>query len=153
MLMPDPSAALAETRRVLRPGRRLTFAVWGPPERNPFFSIVAMALVQGGHIPPPDPTAPGVFSMASTDRTNSLLDSAGFDDVRVDEVPVLFTTGDVDQYLSVVADTAGPIAVVLRGLPADEHDAVRAQVEEALGRFASDGGYDLPGLALCAVAR
>jgi ubiquinone/menaquinone biosynthesis C-methylase UbiE len=57
MLMPDPAAAFAETRRVLRPGGRLVLAVWGAPERNPFFSIMAMNLVQRGHIPPPEPSA------------------------------------------------------------------------------------------------
>jgi ubiquinone/menaquinone biosynthesis C-methylase UbiE len=36
MLMADPAAALRKTRRVLRRGGRLTLAVWGAPERNPF---------------------------------------------------------------------------------------------------------------------
>jgi ubiquinone/menaquinone biosynthesis C-methylase UbiE len=45
MLMHDPAAALAETRRVLRPGGRLTLAVWGAPERNPFFGIAAVSLM------------------------------------------------------------------------------------------------------------
>src|SRR5688572_27716204 len=49
MLMADPGAALAETRRVLRPGGRLTLAVWGAPERNPFFGIIARSLIQRGH--------------------------------------------------------------------------------------------------------
>jgi ubiquinone/menaquinone biosynthesis C-methylase UbiE len=35
MLMIDPAAAFAETRRVLRPGGRLAFSVWAPRERNP----------------------------------------------------------------------------------------------------------------------
>src|SRR6266542_485203 len=34
MLMSDPAAAFAETRRVLRDGGRLCRSVWGPPERN-----------------------------------------------------------------------------------------------------------------------
>ena len=65
MLMPDPSAALAETRRVLREGGRLTLAVWGALERNPMFAIAAVSLLQRGHIEPPPPEAPGPFSMAS----------------------------------------------------------------------------------------
>lgn len=32
MFASDPSAALAETFRVLRPGRRTAFLVWGPRE-------------------------------------------------------------------------------------------------------------------------
>ena len=35
MLLADPAAALAETRRVLRSGGRLALSVWGAPERNP----------------------------------------------------------------------------------------------------------------------
>ena len=50
MLMADPAAALAETRRVLRPGGRLALAVFGAPERNPFFSAIVICLVQSGHI-------------------------------------------------------------------------------------------------------
>src|SRR6266487_3782714 len=40
MVMADPAAALAETRRILRPGGRLTLAVWGALERNPFFGTI-----------------------------------------------------------------------------------------------------------------
>ena len=59
MLVADPAAAFAETRRVLRPGGRVVLAVWGAPERNPFFAALGMSLVRAGHVPPPDPTHPG----------------------------------------------------------------------------------------------
>jgi SAM-dependent methyltransferase len=153
MLMADPAAALAETRRVLRPGGRLALAVWGALERNPFFAIVGVSLVQRGHMPPPEPPpAPGPFSMASPQRTEALLRGAGFADARTEEVPGRFVVPDVDEYLSLIADTAGPLGLALRGLGEPDRAAVRADVEDSLQRFAANSGYELPGLALCAVA-
>jgi SAM-dependent methyltransferase len=153
MLMADPTAAFAETRRVLRPGGRLTLAVWGALERNPFFAIIGISLVQRGHIPPPEPPpAPGPFSMASVERLEGLLRDAGFAEVRVEEVHGRFLIPDVDEYLSVIADTAGPIALALQGLEEADLAPVRADVEDSLDRFANEGGYELPAVALCAVA-
>jgi SAM-dependent methyltransferase len=153
MLMVDPAAALTETRRVLRPGGRLTMAVWGALEQNPFFSIIGISLVQRGHIPPPEPPpAPGPFSMASAERLEGLLRGAGFAEVRTEEVRGRFVIADVDEYLSVIADTAGPIALALRGLAESDRAAVKADVEDSLRRFAGASGYELPCVALCAVA-
>jgi SAM-dependent methyltransferase len=152
MLMADPAAALAETRRVLRPRGRLALSVWSAPERNPWASIGGMILVERGHIPPPEPEAPGVFSMASEERTRALLDGAGFGSVRAEEVPVRFAFRDLDDYEQWVIDVAGPFAMLLRGLPEDEREVLRARLREAFVPFATDGGYELPGVALCAVA-
>jgi ubiquinone/menaquinone biosynthesis C-methylase UbiE len=73
MLMPDPAAAFAETRRVLRSGGRVALAVWGAMEHNPWIAIAGLSLGQRGHIPPPPPPpAPGPFSLASEDRVGGL---------------------------------------------------------------------------------
>jgi SAM-dependent methyltransferase len=152
MLVADPAAALAETRRVLRPGGRLALSVWGAPERNPWASIGGMILVERGHIPPPEPGAPGVFSLASEERTTALLGGAGFGSVRTEEVPVQFAFRDVYDYEQWVIDVAGPFAMVVRGLPEDERGVLRARLEEVFVPFSADRGYELPGVALCAVA-
>jgi SAM-dependent methyltransferase len=154
MLMADPAAALAETRRVLRPGGRVALAVWGAVERNPVFAIIGMTLVQRGHIPAPEPPpAPGPFTMASPEHTEELLRAAGFAEVRTEEVPVRFGVfADADEYLSMIADTAGPIALALRAVAGADRLRVKADIEDALTPFAVEGGYELPGVALCAVA-
>ena len=151
--MADPAAAFAETRRVLRPGGRLALAVWGAMERNPFFTIVAISLVQHGHLPPPEPPGPPVFSMASAERTTALLEGAGFTAVRTEEVPVRFEVPDVDEYLSLhrrhgrAARAGAP-----RALPRRTARRSRPTVEDAFARFATERGYEIPGVALCAVA-
>jgi len=152
MLMADPAAALAETRRVLRPGGRLALSVWGAPEHNPWASIGAMILIERGHMPPPEPRAPGVFSMASEEHTRVLLEGGGFNSVRTEAVQVSFAFRDLDDYERWVIDVAGPFAMVVRGLPEDEREALRGRLAEAFVPFATDGGYELPGIALCAVA-
>lgn len=152
MLMADPAAALAETRRVLRPGGRLSLAVWGPPERNPFFTIIAMALVQRELMPPPNPDAPGIFFMASPERTAGLLKDGGFGEIRTEEIGVEFHVTGVDEYVDFVVDTSGPIAIALREAPAERREELKPQLEEAMAPFAADGGYVFPGVALGAVA-
>ena len=91
--------------------------------------------------------------MASAERTTALLRDAGFAEVRTKEVPVRLAVPDVDEYIALVADTAGPLALALRGLSEAERADLRAELQVSLGHFTAANGYVLPGVALCAVAR
>jgi hypothetical protein len=90
--------------------------------------------------------------MAGEERTRALLEGAGFDAVRTDEVPVKWVFSDLDEYEAWVTEVAGAFALVVRGLSESEREVLRAQLAEAFAPFAADGGYELPGVALCAVA-
>ena len=146
MLMGDPAAALTETRRVLRPGGRVAFAVWAGPERNPWVTIFTRVLIERGHLPPPEP-GPGIFALASEERLRGLLVDAGFADVRIAEIRIRLPVGDVDDYVGAIAETS-PFGNVLGDLSDSDRRAVRAQMAEALAPFAAPGGYELPGVAL-----
>jgi SAM-dependent methyltransferase len=128
MLMIDPAAAFAETRRVLRSEGRLAFSVFAAPERNPWASLVARVLVTQGHIPPPDPEAPGIFAMADPGRIRELVVGAGFAEPEIEEVSFRWTFADQDDYWRLLTEVAGAISPVLRSLPPETQSAVREQV-------------------------
>ena len=152
MLMADPAAALSETRRVLRPDGRLALAVWREAARNPWVAIAGRVLVERGLVAPPDPGAPGMFSMASDERIRELLEGARFTLERLEDVPVLFRYGDIEEYVLTARDTGGMFARAWGEASEDERQAVTAQLAEAFTPFAVDGGYELPGVTLCVAA-
>jgi SAM-dependent methyltransferase len=151
MLMADPGTALGETRRVLRDGKRLSFSVWGSPERNPWAAIPAAAMVSHGHMPPPEMGAPGIFAMAETGRIRELVTDAGFDDPEIEEVAVEYPYDDIDTYWHFIRELAGALAMVIETLSEDEREAVRETIRAEAEPFRTGDGYRLPGLALNAV--
>jgi SAM-dependent methyltransferase len=129
MLMADPGAALAETRRVLGDGGRLSFAVWGPPDKNLWASLPAMVLVERGHLPPPDPGTPGIFAMADPGRIKGLLSEAGFDEPRIEQATIDWPyADDPDEHWRLTLALAGPLAEAIEQLPEDERESVREEV-------------------------
>jgi len=62
MLTADPAAALADTRRVVRPSGRLALAVWDDIRANPWALLPGLELrergLAGTPIPPPGPVSP-----------------------------------------------------------------------------------------------
>jgi SAM-dependent methyltransferase len=148
MLMVDPAAAFAETRRVLRPEGRLAFSVWAGPERNPWASLVGRILVSQGHIPPPDPEAPGIFAMADPGRIRKFAMEADFAEPEIEEVSFRWPFADQDTYWRFLTEMAGAISPVLRSLPPETQAAVREQVHEAARSFRSGAGYEFPAVCL-----
>jgi SAM-dependent methyltransferase len=153
MLTVDPTAAAREIRRVLRPGGHAALAVWDARERNPWALIPGQALVALGHAEPPDPDAPGPFSMAEDGRLAEVLEDAGFTDVAV--VPVglerHYTTAQ-----DIVAESANcspSFSVKYAELSEEQRAEVADHMVAAADPFtAADGSVTLPGVSLVASA-
>lgn len=148
MLTIDPAAAFAETRRVLRPGGRLSFSVWAARERNPALSLAGRILVELGHIPPPDPEAPGPFFMADPGRIQELVVGAGFAEPAIEEVPFHWRFASQDAYWRFLIEASSTTSPVLRSLPPEAQDTVRERLHEAARPFHSGEGYDFPAVCL-----
>ena len=116
MLMADPAAAFAETRRVLRGGGRLSFAVWAGPEQNLWAAIPGMALIELGHMAAPEPGTPGIFALGSPDRIRELITGAGFREPSIEQVPVKWPYADPAEHWEKTNRLAAPIARTVDGL-------------------------------------
>ncbi len=151
MLVFDPASALQEARRVLRPGGRIAISVWDVPERNPWATIPSRALVELGHIEPPDPDAPGMFALADPRRLEELLHDAGFLEVAVETVKLSRNQTGMDAFLEETLDLSRPVAEVRERLSEAQWAEVRARAS-ALGQpfLTAEGAVQFPASALVA---
>jgi ubiquinone/menaquinone biosynthesis C-methylase UbiE len=97
MFVPDKLAAFREALRVLAPGGLYIFNVWDSLARNRFATL-ANEVITGFF--PTDP--PGFyqvpFSMHDVDAVRSLLDQAGFQDVRQTSLDLETTSPSADEF-------------------------------------------------------
>jgi ubiquinone/menaquinone biosynthesis C-methylase UbiE len=152
MLMPNPTGALVEARRVLRSGGRLAFAVWASGDCNPWISIAARMLVAHGHMAPPEPGEPGMFVLGNMRELRALVEDAGFANVQMDSVPVHNDYRDIDEYVRRSNEMGGMFSRAWSAASGDECKAMTEELRDAFKPFAADGGYQLPGLAICVLA-
>jgi SAM-dependent methyltransferase len=134
----SPESALAEARRVLRPGGRLLAATWAPPEMCDLAGYLAAL---GAHLPPPPPGAPGPFALSAEGALASLVASAGFEPQATRDVICHFDYRDATEMLRALL-SAGPAVRATRNA-GDE--AVRRAVLESVEQFRqADGSYKMP---------
>jgi SAM-dependent methyltransferase len=154
MLMADPAAALAETRRVLRPGGSLCFAVWRTPDLNPWAAIPGLTMVQRGHMPPPEPGAPGIFALGESERVRELVLAAGFGEPQIEEISFDFHYRDFEDFWDAIVSLAGPLARVATTLSDDERRATQEAIQQGIASFRSeDGSYSMPASTWGVLAR
>jgi ubiquinone/menaquinone biosynthesis C-methylase UbiE len=77
MFFPSPVDGVREMLRVLKPGRKLAFAVWHFAERNPFHSALSRVMDRYVDSPPLEPDALDAFRFAPCGKLLEVLSHAG----------------------------------------------------------------------------
>jgi ubiquinone/menaquinone biosynthesis C-methylase UbiE len=148
-----PEAALREACRVLRPGGWFAFSVWATPDQTLGFKIVLDAVAEFGDSNVTLPAGPPFFRFSDPRESRSALESAGFADVQVKEIPLVwrldFAADFFDAFLKGSARTGG----LLNAQQPAALAKIRAAVEERISAFARSGRLEIPMPALVASAR
>ena len=132
MFFADPTAAFANVRCAVKPGGRLSLAVFRTARENlwPQGPLEAVRHLLPP-LPTPGPEDPGPFSWADPARVHRILEGAGFREVkliRLDPKMRLAPPGGVAEAADFMM-TFGPLTRVLPSLAPEHRDAVRAGVE------------------------
>ncbi len=134
MFLPELPRAAAEIARVLKPGGWIATAVWSVPEKNPSIRLAMDAIRQAVELPPPDPTAPGIFHVAQPGDLAGMLQEAGFIDVAEQEVLGEWTYASAEEYCASMMDLSAPLqALLAKLLPAQVQEVRRLIMEASTG--------------------
>jgi SAM-dependent methyltransferase len=154
MLMPSPLRALAETRRVLRPGGRVAFSVWAEAEANPWASTVGRIFVELGLAERPDPDAPGPFRLGDGDRVRLLVDEAGFEQIVIEDVALTWRYDGFETFWEIARDLSFMLTTTLATLGDAAATEARERARAALAVYENeDGSLAIPGLTRNVTAR
>jgi SAM-dependent methyltransferase len=135
MFFSDPQRALTELRRVLKPGARACFAVWGPIEQ-PYWQTTAMIVHQhvGGPLLPPGGADPFRFSAAGS--LSNVLQASGFHDVEESAQNLPWTwPGEADEVFEYFCAVSAPYRPMLERVHAEDWPAIRAKAKTAIEQY------------------
>jgi len=146
MFFADPVAAFRNIRRAMKPNGRLLLAVFRSGSENPWATASVAAI---RHLVPPPPALgpedPGQFSWSDPARVRRILNGAGFRNVALTPLDLLFTLGADAIEAAEFATFIGQGARLLHGQPDETRQAARPAFEVFFKQHEGPGGVSLPG--------
>ena len=144
MFLPEIPKAAAEIARVLKPGGWLSAAVWSAPDKNAYLMTPLAVIKQFLDLPPPDPTAPGIFRLAKPGDLMRMLDQAGFVSIAEEEFLAEVRFPSEEDYYESLMDLAAPIQNLFAKLSPLQRTEARRGILKAAGEFRRGDTIVLP---------
>jgi ubiquinone/menaquinone biosynthesis C-methylase UbiE len=145
MFFPSPVDAVREMLRVLKPGRKLSLAVWYSVDTNPFFHVLGRVVEKYVDSPPPAPDAPDTFRFAAPGKLRDVLAEAGASDPS--ERVLQFTLQasiSAEEFWTLRCEMSEKLREKVAKLPDDQLTEIKSQAIEALRAYSTNGGISFP---------
>jgi SAM-dependent methyltransferase len=144
MFFVDQLKAFHECLRVLKPGGRVSFVVWGTREQ-PFLGATIGVLMKYVEAPTPDPDAPHAFMFGERGLLASKLKAAGFADAREEVRTVVGRwEGTAEQYWQQFTEVAAPFRPLIAKLTPETRTKVESEIYLGLRNLADGSGFSMP---------
>jgi ubiquinone/menaquinone biosynthesis C-methylase UbiE len=149
--VPRPELALAECRRVLRPGARMAFTVWATPDENTAWSLVFDAVDRHGNRSAAKAPPPGVLNRI--DQCVKVLEAAAFIDGSAEIVRSEWVLRDGRALLAALAAGTARMAALIAAQEPSALAAIADDIDGQAERFRRDGNLAIPIAAVLARGR
>ena len=148
--VPDVQRALAEVRRVLKPGGRFAAVVFSAVERNPFRAApqAIASRLAGKQFPE---SGPGQWALNDATTLRDAFQQAGFRDVDVRAVPFVYRFPSLADAVRNLEEAQPLLVKLLAELSEDGRAAAWAEINQTLQPFVGPDGFAAPSEALIVV--
>ena len=148
-----PERALVQACRVLRPGGRVAYTVWAPPDQSRAFEVVYGSIRDHGTLEVPLPPGPPFFRFSDPEESRRILRETGFREPRIESIPLTWRLPSKAVLLRAFEEGTARTGPTLLAQRSEDLVRIRNAIVERAAAYEIDGGLEVPMVAVLCQGR